>query len=489
MKKIYIQSQSTETFALVTENNKAEQFVIDRPGSRSEVGNIYRGRVRKVDSSIQAAFVDYGHEKLGFLQKKEIPASHSDRKKPIQSLVHEGQAIWIQVIKDQYENKGAQITGNITLPGAAVVYLPYGEYVAVSKKLPEMQRELLKQEANTWCSQQEGMIVRTSAASRTNESVYNEFRYLQSKWQEIAQENLRKVPFCIYEDREVPNRLLRSIANEEVLEIIVDEVQLKKTIETYYENLSDKTKWVNNLSEKLPYSYNQLVEHVTKQIITLPSGISLHFDLTEAMTVIDVNSAKFKGRSSKREMILQVNKEASREIARQLKLRNISGIILIDFIDMKHTEDQQAVIKTLQKALATDKVRTEVMGFTKLGILEMTRKREGVNLSRLLLEECQTCNGQGIIVSPLTNAYELERELLQLSKHDSEAILVEINEEVLISFKENIDLQVFKERLRKDVFAQVSSIQDKPYAIRLVGSNSLVHNRVHSESIPIDKLL
>lgn len=486
MKTIYIQSQSAEKYAIVMEGKEVDQLVVDRPEEQSLIGNIFHARVRKVEKSMQAAFVDFGEKKLGFLQKKEFPEAHANPALSIEKLVHEGQNIWVQVIKDAYGTKGAQLTANITIPNTSVIYLPFGDYVAISKKVEGEQRERLKRLGESWCEETEGIIFRTNSVQESEQVLFSELEKLRKQWKIIlSKSEKKKIPFCAYEDYDIPFRLIRSFAPEQIHKIVIDHVEIANEMKEQYPGLAEKCVWSKDFQSDLPISFEQLIANLTSRIITMPNGIQLYFDQTEALHAIDVNTAKFKGKWDKRQTILQVNLEAVRTIANQIRLRNLSGMILIDFIDMKHSEDQKQVLARLKQELKRDSVRTEVYGYTKLGMVELTRKREAKNLLVLLGESEEE---KQVKLSSKTYAYQLERKLLSFQTSNAEAILIDIDLNVFNQLKSILEYSYLKKRVRQEVYFNVQNFFEKPYEFRLVGSEELIKQSTSFQSGAIDKL-
>ncbi|WP_226036543.1 Rne/Rng family ribonuclease [Aquibacillus saliphilus] len=486
MVSIYIQTLSTEKIGIIEEENRVKELIIDRPTMTNQVGNIYLAKIITIEKGLQAAFVDFGDEKLGFLQRKEIPKARKDANKPIESVITEGQRILVQVEKEAYQTKGARLTANLTIPGINIVYLPYGNYVAVSKKLSEQMRLDLRKEIDSIRQDEEGAIVRTSAKDNPIDMTLNEFIHLRQQWK-LLEEEIRKLsaPSCIFNDQTVPDRLIRKFSPVDVKEIYVDSSDEANRIRSNFPSLEGVVHWDRNFENRLSLSINQLIEQVANPTVQTESGVELIIEQTEAMTVIDINTAGFTGKRNKEQTFVNANVEAAIEVAKQLRFRNLSGIIIIDFIDMSSSFGKEKVIKALKKELVKDAVRTEVFGFTKLGLLEMTRKRESQTLPYLLLDSNQSENKK---FSSMTRAYMLERELLQYQASQSEALYIEIAPNVYKTFIKEVALEKLKESIKQEIYIKINK-SIEAYHIKLVGTTELITEHLSSISNDsIDKL-
>ncbi|MFC0522463.1 ribonuclease E/G [Pontibacillus salicampi] len=474
MKRIYIHTSSTEKWGIVMDGNRVEHVTIDRPDSKSQIGNLYKGRIVNIEPSLQAAFVDFGQPKLGFLRKNELPEARIDASLSMERLVHEGQSIVVQVTKDAFDQKGAQLTANVTVPGKHVVYLPFGNYHATSKKIDLERQKELKAHADEVTEEQEGILFRTSAATIEAASWQAELDYLRKWWTALYQSSVnQKPPKLLWEDKDIPFRLLRKYPDYAVEHIYVDEVREAKEIKQHMPRLHDKCSWQSDIEGLLPFTLAQLSRNLTSPIVTLDNGSEIRIDQTEAMVVIDINTAKFT-KHQKQQTVRKTNEEAAKEIAHQLKVRNLSGMIVIDFISMKKAGDRDRVIQTLKKALRNDPIRTEVFGFTALGLVEMTRKREGRSLPALLQEPVLE---QEASLSPVTYAYQLERELLSYKRYDQSVIAMEVNTRVLEVFKEVIDLEHLKSTLYKAFYVLNNGTSDVPYRVLFIGEKETLEER------------
>lgn len=483
MKDIYIQTLPSEKWAIVTDDGTLDRLSVSRKDDGDLIGNIYKGRVVNIEPSLQAAFVHFGPNKLGFLKCSEIPASRLDSEKRIEQLIHEGQALWVQVTKDAIEDKGAQLTANVTLPGQHIVYLPFGHYHAVSKKIEQDRRDELLALATSWSVGEEGVLFRTSSKTMTDSELKEAFSRLQQEWKEIetAFQN-QKPPVLAFEDPVIPDQLIRQYGEKEIQSIAVDEQWVKRRIDHRYPYLASKCEWKDS-THAWPFTANQVMEKVIERKVSLQGGGEIVLDQTEAMVVIDVNSAKRVGKASKAQSVLQTNVAAAKEVAKQLRLRNLSGMILIDFITMKNPKDQQRVLSALKKELKQDPVRSEVLGFTRLGLVELTRKRTSSSLPYRISEL-----RAGHVLTLETKAYQLERELLSYRRSDKDVIVLEVDPELLSVFRERCDVEKLKSVLYKEVFVLNNSTSDSSYRIRYVGDQKNLQERPFYIDGSLDRL-
>ncbi|SDK40674.1 ribonuclease E/G [Sediminibacillus albus] len=450
MATVYIHAATSEKIGIVEENGELKELVIDRPGLSGQVGNIYIARVDKLEKGLQAAFIDYDGGKRGFLQKKELPAARMDANLKLENIITEGQSIFVQVQKAAYGNKGAKLTANVTLPGTNIIYLPFGNYVAVSKKINEPLRGELRDRTTAMLSGEEGAIIRTSGHQVPFTDLENELDHLRKQWRMLStQAHSSNVPARLYEDTAVPERLLRKFSPGTIDSVITDSLDMAKKIRAAFVDLAAITQWNRQLETTLPMSINQLLERAVRRKVSMEKGIELYIDQTEALTVIDVNSAAFTGKSDKGQTAVRVNRIAAKEIVRELRFRNISGIIIIDFINMKSTKDKADLIKEMTEQLAADPVRTEIYGFTKLGLLEMSRKRELYPLSYLLQDSSQSNQS---CFSPSTIAFMMERELIQQAGANAEVLIVEVTAEVHRQFLQLVSLENLADNLGGELY-------------------------------------
>jgi ribonuclease G len=477
---IYIQTIPSEKMAVLVENNKIKQIAFDRNSEQSLVGNIYLGRIVRVDHSLQSAFVQIGLKKLAFLPKKEIPAARENRKKGIENYIHEGQAILVQVIKDSLNEKGPVVTANISLFGHYFVYMPLSNYVSASKNLNEEESTRLKRILANWLNVPEGAIIRTRAKEAKIEDLKKEWLFLQEQWEELKKEStLRKSPNIMWEDENIPNRFLRRFVTSKLDKIIFDDNHVAQRIKHMYPYLADKIVWDDKFTQHLPFSIEHLVDELINREIKLANGMKIFIDKTEACTVFDVNTASFIGKLAKEETIFHTNLEAAKIIAEEIRKRNISGMIIIDFINMKLPQHQNNILHAMKKLLADDPLHCEVLGFTRLGLFEITRKREGLDSFSFF------CEPFVYKLSAQSNWYKLERELLEFRWKDTEALLVEMDSDLFRYCKTNLTFKRLKDYIHLPVYMRENASLNRPYVIKFIGDLKWLH-----ENYPtIDKLL
>ncbi|WHY84867.1 Rne/Rng family ribonuclease [Neobacillus novalis] len=431
METLIINYMAREKRFAYLRNKHVEQIVFDRPEQRSLVGNIYYGTVTKVLPGMNAVFIDIGEDKNAYLHRDSLPSYvlAQDKQKNVTSYVHQGEKMLVQVDKDATGTKGPKVTGIIEIQGNHLIYMPKGRYVAVSRKIAdETEQKALRRLGNRLKTEEEGIIFRTSSISSTEEEIANELQTLRQECKELLQK-IPKKPGLIFQKDTFIEVILNQTTKMKSGEIIVDDLAVKKMLE----QANPKVKHSYYNGKENIFSANNVeheIDKALKKIVWLEQGAYLIFDETEALTIIDVNTGKFSGKADYQDTVLKTNQLAAKEIIRQLRLRDIGGIILIDFIDMKREQDKQAVLDTVEAELSKDEKRTKIIGFTPLGILQLTRKRTKVALSEALQVKCPVCEGTGRILSAETIAFRLERELLEHRSAEFEAILIETTREV-----------------------------------------------------------
>jgi ribonuclease G len=413
----------------------AQELHIERASSRGLVGNICLGRVARVLPGMQSAFIDIGLERAAFLHVADIwepragNGNHHGHEKPIEQILHEGQSLIVQVIKDPLGTKGARLSTQISFAGRYLVYLPQESHIGISQRIAnEGEREVLRRKLHELLPAESsgGFIVRTVAEDASDEDLIADIAYLQKLWLSI-QERARdctKAPCLLYQDLDLALRVLRDFTTAETGRILVD------SRETYTRMMEFARHYSHGMTERIQHysadrplfdvhSVDEEIEKAMGRRVDLKSGGYLIIDQTEALTTIDVNTGGFVGARNFDDTIFKTNLEASQAIARQLRLRNLGGIIIIDFIDMDNATHREAVLSELNKALARDPMRTAVNGFSSLGLVEMTRKRTRESLAHVLCEPCPTCQGRGQIKTAQTVCYDILRETLRESRQFS----------------------------------------------------------------------
>jgi ribonuclease E len=409
----------TDKSMLITEHNERLQIAVvegrdlvehyvTRTGARSMAGNVYLGRVQNVLPGMEAAFVDIGRGRNGILYAGEVSYDEDVERdqRRIEQVLKPGQSVIVQVTKDPLRGKGARLTAQVSIPGRYLVYVPDGGASGISRRLPDAERERLRKVIKKIRPSEAGVIVRTAAEGASEEDLAADLERLKKTWDQARRKGRRgKPPKALYEEPELVEKVVRDVVSPtEFQEIVTDSQEVFDGLRAYLQDAAPEM--VDRL--RLHQSSLPLFEefHVEEQIhkalerkVWLPSGGYLIIDRTEAMTVIDVNTGKHVGKSNLEETVVGTNLEAAGEIARQLRLRDIGGIIVIDFIDMLFERNRSQVIRTLQEALARDKTRSQVFDITPLGLLEMTRKKVSAGLLEAFSETCPTCEGRGILLT------------------------------------------------------------------------------------------
>ena len=412
----------------VLEDDKVAEVYLERPERRSIAGNIYLGQVDNVLPGMEAAFVEIGLEKNGFLYVDEIVGPELERGhgRKIQDLINKGQTILVQAVKDPMKTKGARLTTQISLPGRFVVFVPQGEGLGVSRRLDDDERQRLKDILKKLALKEGGLIVRTAAEGASEEDIERDLVFLQRLWKSIqAKANQATAPELIYQEAELPLRVTRDLFTGDFEKAYVDNDQAFKRITGYLKKTSPHmVERVVRYKEKTPlmeaFGVEQEIKSTLHRRVDLPSGGYLIFDYAEAFTVIDVNTGRFVGSRGKNsgarleDTITKNNLEAVKEVVRQLRLRDIGGIIVIDFIDMANPKNRSAVEEALRTELERDRTKTYVVEISPLGLVEMTRQNVTDGPRELMTKKCPTCGGDGIVYSEASAAIDVERRLRSL---------------------------------------------------------------------------
>ena len=427
--EILINVTPQETRVTVLEQGIAQEMLIERSSSLGIVSNIYRGKVVRVLPGMQSAFVEVGLQRAAFLHAADIMECHVDGEpqveRPIQEVLREGQSIIVQVIKEPIGTKGARLTTEISIAGRFLVFLPHQDHIGVSQRIEEEdEREMLRNRLLGLLPEQRtgGFIIRTMSESATDEELLADIEYLQKVWAKIQEESQHADErSLIFYDLSLPLRILRDVVNDDTVSIRVDSKETFERMKEFAELYVAKAlKPLYHYQGERPifdfYNIEKEIEHALSRKVELKSGGYLIFDQTEALTTVDVNTGSFVSGKNLSDTIFKTNLEAAQCIARQLRLRNLGGIIIIDFIDMDEDVQREKVLEELKKAVSTDRARTGVNGFTPLGLVEMTRKRTRESLAHLLCEQCEMCEGRGEHKTAQTIAYEIMRELMREAK-------------------------------------------------------------------------
>ncbi|GAB1263752.1 ribonuclease G [Aurantivibrio infirmus] len=457
--EILMNVSPSETRVALVENGLVQEVYIERIRNKGLVSNIYKGKVVRVLPGMQAAFVDIGLERAGFIHASDFaiePCSNGSNNthtkqshtkdgdskettttKDIRELVREGQSLLVQVIKEPISTKGARLTTQISVSARNLVFMPFANHVGISAKIEDEPERLrlrtLIEEAIEKLAKPNvgGFIVRTLAEGCCEEEIVSDIPFLFKLWQTIdAAIKKEKAPACVYEDLPLYMRTLRDLVKPRIEKVRVD------SAEAYQRMCSFADKYSPEISPKLEhytgdrplFDLNGVEDELDKALqtqVTLKSGGYLIIEQTEAMVTIDVNTGAFVGHRNLEETIFKTNLEAASVISRQLRLRNLGGIIILDFIDMMDPEHQRQVLRTLEKAMESDRARTSITGVSELGLIEMTRKRTRESLGQIMCEACPVCAGRGELKTPQTVCYEVFREILREARvYDNEKFLV-----------------------------------------------------------------
>jgi len=437
-----ISSGQNETRVAILESRRVVQLFFDRKNKKSIVGNIYLGKVKNVLPSLDAAFVDIGEERNAFLYVNEVGFDESelenggDVPKKIQYVLKVNQMILVQVTKDPMKTKGARLTTFISIPGRYMVLAPYNDGTGVSKKLDEKERERLRKLAEEIKPDGFGLIVRTAARGVQKNMLQKDLKLLIKKLNHISKSSQkRKKPALISREQTMVIKILRDIFTEDYDAIYVDKKLMKRDIGKYLNSIGIKFPNIivhhgqDSLFEE--FGINDVIESALEQKVWLKSGGFIVVDHGEAMTTIDVNTGKYTSGKNSNQAILRTNMESAEVIANQLRLRDIGGIIVIDFIDMVGERDRNKVMKRFKQCLETDKTKTEILRFSKLGLMEMTRKNVSDGILRTMCKVCPYCQGRGFIKSEETIRLEIERKIKKLAREsNNKAFLLKMNSDI-----------------------------------------------------------
>ncbi|HET6655786.1 MAG TPA: ribonuclease G [Gammaproteobacteria bacterium] len=485
--EILINVTPRETRVALLENGALEEIFIERGHRRGLVGNIYKGRVLRVLPGMQAAFVDVGLERSAFLHASDISRavySEAEQEPPgpadIRELLHEGDELLVQVLKDPLGTKGARLSTRIGIPSRYLVHVPGSERVGVSARIDDAaERERLSGlvaqflEADTG-----GYIVRTAGEGVSHDAIRADMMFLRKLWEVIeARSRGASAGALVHEDLLLPVRILRDFLDDEVEQVRVDSEpvyrKMKDFADMFLPELAGRVEFYDGARPIFDlYGIEAEIQKALERKVALKSGGYLVIDQTEAMTTIDVNTGAYVGYRNLEETVLKTNLEASQTIARQLRLRNLGGIIIIDFIDMHEPEHRQLVLEALERSLARDHARNKICAISPLGLVEMTRKRTRESLEHVLCQPCPTCAARGSIKTPETVCYDIFREILGQTR------TFDIQELRVLASQEVIDLLLDEE---SESLAEIEGLIGKP--IRLQVEN--LYNPESFDVVPV----
>ena len=462
--------------AAVVENGVVQEVYFERASRRGLIGNIYKGRVSRVLPGMQAAFVDLGLERTGFLHVSDTAGGRRNNDNgdagadEIRRLVSEGQELLVQVLKDPLGSKGARLTTYVTFPSRYLVYLPRGNAIGISSRIEDEEERLrLKGLLETMTDDQEkgGFIVRTAAEGADFDALRADMVYLLRLWDVVEKKYARSAAGeIVHADLGLSLRILRDLLGDDMERIRVDSadslVEMKEFATTFIPELAPR---IEGYPDERPifdlYSIEDEIQRALGRTIPLKSGGYLVIDQTEAMTTIDVNTGGYVGHRNLEETIFRTNLEATVAIARQLRLRNLGGIIILDFIDMDEPEHRSQVLQALEKSMARDHTRSNISAISELGLVEMTRKRIRESLEHVLCYACPSCDGRGFLKTPETICYEIFREILRQNRQfDFQELLVLACPEVieLLVDEESASLAELEEATGKPIRLQSESL-------------------------------
>lgn len=470
--EILINFMPEEVRVGLLEGGQVVEFYVERKRDASLVGNIYMGRAVKILPGMQSAFVDIGLERAAFLYVADIMADIEEyapfleeeekedsvelisrRGRPdlsIEELIQPGQEILVHVSKDPIGSKGARVTSYITMPGRYLVLMPNVEHIGISRRISdEKERARLKAIAETIQPKGYGLIIRTASEGCSEEELKKDLEFLLLIWENIQRKKEKvTAPALLYSDLDLVFRSVRDLLTQNVERLVIDSAEehekIKEFVKTYFPKLLDKIVLYEGQEPIFDAFGIELdISRALGRKVWLKSGGYIVIDQIEAMTVIDVNTGKFVGKEGLEDTILKTNLEAVKEIAYQIRLRNLGGIIIIDFIDMERAENREKVFNAFIEAMKKDRAKNTILHISELGLIQMTRKRVRESLGRILCEPCPYCEAKGFVKSPRTLCYEIFRKITKLARHGSEKIIVTAHPSVaeLLSDEERLGLE------------------------------------------------
>lgn len=478
MNQIIIDVGLQENRVAVTEDGELAELYIEKDDNKRTVGNIYKGRVVNVLPGMQAAFVDIGLEKNAFLYVKDaIPKEMLSNRKinikdiSIKDVIKSGQDIIVQVIKEPFGNKGARVTTHITIPGRHIVLMPYTDYVGVSRRISdEKERDRLREIVESIKPSNMGLILRTASEGLDIEDFRDDIKFLLRVLNKIDSErNLGFAPRVMYKDLDLIHRTVRDLFTKNIHKLIINSREEFKSIVELVEmispHLKSRIEYFDISHDIFGYfGIEQAINRALDRKVWLKSGGYVIIDETEALTSIDVNTGKYVGSTNLEDTVLRTNMEAAKEIAKQLRLRNIGGIIIIDFIDMNNEGNEYKVLKILENELKKDRTKSTVLGMTQLGLVEMTRKKVRSRLTTKLLMECPYCNGTGKVYSESSVLSIIDKEIKRIKLHTSaEAVVIEVNPHMEAYVKE-------------DDYHVINRIEEEHSIKLFIRSNQAIHH-------------
>ena len=486
---IIINSPPHESRIAIVEDDFLAEFLIERRQERGIAGNIYKGKVARVLPGMQAAFVEIGLDKAAFLHVSDFSSGPEDisplltgsedeivfenpkpaphRRLPIERQLSPGQEILVQAAKDPLGMKGARITSHVSLPGRYMVFMPTTRHIGISRRIEEeKERKRLKEIAQTLPTDEGGFILRTASEGRSKREIQRDLSFLTKLWERIRkQSESATAPALIHQDLDLITRTIRDFFTTETHQVFIDHVKEYRRILDFVGQFMPRLKSKIALytgAEPIMdhYAVEEKIHKALERKVWLRSGGYITIERTEALTAVDVNTGRFVGKRNQEETILKTNLEATQEIVRQLRLRNIGGIIILDFIDMEKAANRKRVYEALKEAIKKDKARTNILRISELGLVEMTRQRTRESLENVLSTPCPYCDGRGRIKSRATIAYEILRAIKKEKAHleDGKRITVRVHPDIanFLYDEENHSLDYLEREINQKIVIKAS---------------------------------
>jgi ribonuclease G len=435
--EILVNVTPMETRVAVVDTGATQDIHIERSATRGIVGNIYVGKVVRVLPGMQAAFVDIGAERTSFIHVNDLAGDHDRQDESIRDHLHDGQKLVVQVTKDPIGSKGARLTTALSVSSRYLVFMPQADHVGVSQQIDDIEERQRLQDVLAAALQREpmeitgGFILRTAAEGVGEEEICADLRFLKRLWAAVTRRSqAAKKPRLVYEDLPLHLRTVRDLARPGVSRILIDSRESFAALRDFCEEyVPEVASLLEHYGGERPlfdlHGIEEEIQRALSRKVDLKSGGYLVIDQTEAMTTIDVNTGSFVGRRNLAETIFKTNLEAATALARQLRVRNLGGIIIVDFIDMRDEEHRRQVQRALDKAMQRDPARNKITGVSELGLIEMTRKRTRESLEHMLCEPCSLCQGRGSLKTAETVCYEIFREIMRDARaYENDTLMV-----------------------------------------------------------------
>jgi ribonuclease G len=487
--EIFINSSPQESRIALIEDGALAEFLIERKEEMGVAGNIYKGKVSRVLPGMQAAFVDIGMEKAAFLHASDFSSVPEDvqlidspaedvevealprrvphRRLPLEKQLSRDEEILVQVAKDPLGTKGARVTSHISLPGRYMVFMPGTKHIGISRRIEsEEERKRLKEIAESLLNKDGGFILRTASAGQSKREIHRDLRFLNILWRRLQKKAEKApAPSLIHQDLDLITRAIRDFFSADTEHVVIDSAKDHRRIIDFVRQFMPRLKSKIVLhSEVEPlfdrYAIEEKIAKALDRRVWLRSGGYIIIERTEALTAIDVNTGRFVGKRSQEETIFRTNLEAAQEVVRQLRLRNVGGIIIIDFIDMEKESNRKKVYDALKDALKRDKARTNILKISELGLVEMTRQRTRESLENQLLSPCPHCDGRGRIKSSVTIAYDLLRAIKrqQMNLENGKNIVVRLHPDIanFLYDEKNNSLENLEREINRRIIIKVS---------------------------------